>query len=817
MKPEGIFRFGEFQIDALARTLRREKELVTLNRRAFDVLLYLAQNPGRLVTREELLRNAWPDTFVDENSLAQSISALRRALEEKPGDNNYVVTLPGRGYQFVAPVQALVPDGLANIRDGTTSANNLSSAVIVQQQTVRTTVVTEEQASVGSAALPGTGAARVPKLWKIAAPIVLVGLLVAGGLYYRSHQKQRLTEKDTIVLTDFANSTGDAVFDDTLKTALTISLRQSPFLNILPDSQVAKTLQLMTHPAGTKLTPELARDLCRRVGSKAYISGAIGSLGSEYMLGLKAVNCASGDTLADERVTAASKDKVLGVLGKAASKLRGELGESLATVQRFDIPLPEITTPSLEALKAFSLARKSENGNPTANLAYDQRAIELDPNFAMGYRAVGLDYARLGQPDRTSEYVTKAFQLREHASDREKLAITANYYHNVTRELDKAALAYEEWIESYPRQSGMAYGNLTLAYANQGQYEKAAEIARQGRRLEESRALWNENLANYTLALQSFGETRQILDDTRARSGDDLILHSATYALAFVGSDSTGMEDQQKWFASKPEYANLGLQLESDTEAYRGHAAKARKLTRQAVDSALRTDAKELGAVELASAGQWEAVYGNSAEARQAAAEALKLAPASQGAEIESALVFALAGDPERSESLAEDLDKRFPLGTQMQAIWLPAIRAQVALDQKNPSSALNILRNASPIEFGNIPFTDNISCLDSIYVRGEAYLAAGQGTAAAAEFQKILDHNGIVWNCWTGALAHLGVARANALQSRAAQGAEADAARVRALAAYKDFLSLWKDADPNLLLLKQAKAEYAKLNSPAR
>src|SRR5271163_4249479 len=283
MKPEGIFRFGGFQIDALARTLRREKELVALNRRAFDVLLYLAQNPGRVVTRGELLKNAWPDTFVDENSLAQSISALRRALEEKPGDNSYIVTLPGRGYQFVAPVQIVATENPAIAPDSPTGASRGPSGLIFQQQTIRTSVITEESASAGMVALPEARAAWVPKLWKTAVPVLLVASVVAGGLYYRSRQRKRLTEKDTIVLADFANSTGDAVFDDTLKTALNISLRQSPFLNVLSDGQVAKTMKLMTRPANTRLTPEVARELCQRADSKAYIAGSISSLGSEYV------------------------------------------------------------------------------------------------------------------------------------------------------------------------------------------------------------------------------------------------------------------------------------------------------------------------------------------------------------------------------------------------------------------------------------------------------------------------------------------------------------------------------------------------------
>ena len=308
--------------------------------------------------------------------------------------------------------------------------------------------------------------------------------MVVGLIYYRHWwQMSKLTDKDTIVLADFDNRTGDTIFDDTLKTALSIALRQSPFLNVLSDSQIAKTLKLMTRPADTKLTPEVARELCQRAGSKAYIAGSIGGLGSEYVLGLKAVNCQSGDPLAQEQVTAASKEKVLDALGEAASKLREELGESLATVQKFDVPLAEATTSSLEALKAYSLGLKAvrEKG-PTAALPYNLRAIELDPNFAMGYRSVGLDYSALGELGRASEYFTKAFQLREHASERERLTITAGYYFNVTGELDKSAQTDQEEIESYPLEY-TAYVNLGIVYSLQGQYEKAAAIERQAVRL----------------------------------------------------------------------------------------------------------------------------------------------------------------------------------------------------------------------------------------------------------------------------------------------------------------------------------------------
>jgi serine/threonine protein kinase/Tfp pilus assembly protein PilF len=649
-----------------------------------------------------------------------------------------------------------------------------------------------------------------PRWIAIAAIVVVFVALGVGAWLYFARKAQALTDKDTIVLSDFTNTTGDAIFDDTLKTALNVSLRQSPFLNVLSDSEVAKTLQQMTRPADTKLTPGVARELCQRAGSKAYLAGTIGSLGSEYVLGLKAVNCRSGDTLAEEQVTAASKEKVLDTLGQAASKLRGELGESLATVQKLDVPLSEATTSSLEALRAYSLGTKAtiEKG-PAAALSYDQRAIELDPNFAMGYWAVGVDYGSLGETGRASEYFTKAFQLREHASEREKLSIAAIYYQIVTGELDKAAQTNQEFIENYPRRAG-GYGSLGAVYGEQGQYEKAAEITRQAVRLAPDGNNYG-NLANYALALQRFGETRQVIHEAQARKADDLVLRNALYALAFLGADSAAMAEQQQWFAGKPE-ENIGLALASDTETYAGHVSKARELTKRAVGFAVRADSKENGAVWQANAALQQAAYDNPVEARQSAAEALKLAPASQGVGVESALALAMAGDTARAESLAQDLGKRYPLDTQMQSLWLPAIQAQLALNKKNPTAALNALQAASPIELGQIAFVTNISCLYHVYLRGQAYLAAGQGSAAAAEFQKILDHGGIVWNCWTGALARLGVARANALQARTSQGADADAARVRALAAYKDFLALWKDADPDIPILKEAKAEYAKL-----
>ncbi len=656
-----------------------------------------------------------------------------------------------------------------------------------------------------------------PGIWRVILPVALaiVVLTVVGYLYL--HRTPKLTEKDTIVLSDFANTTGDPVFDDALRTALNVSLRQSPFLNVLSDSRVAATLRLMERPANTPLTPDLTRELCQRAGSKVYIAGSIARLGSEYVLGLKAVNCQVGDLLAEEQVIATAKEKVLDALGEAASKLCGELGESLATVQKFDVPLAEATTSSLEALKAFSLGNIAyRNKTNSVALPYHQRAIELDPNFAMGYRAMGLDYSGLGEGWRAGEYFSKAFQFREHASEREKLEISAVYYRLVTGELDKAHQTYQEEIDSYPRELN-GYGGLSLVYAQQGQYEKATDIMRQCLRLaSDCLDLYLKFASRYALALQRSDETTQMTSEAQARKLDSYWLHSILYALAFLRADSSGMATEEQWSAGKPE-ENFGLSLASDTEAYVGHLEKARELTKQAIDSAIRADSKETGAIWEAIAAQRNAAYGLAAEAPQAASEALRLAAASQVVGSEAALAFALADDTTRAESLAQDLSRQFPLDTQVQSLWLPAIHAQLAVDKKNPTSALNALQSAAPIELGEIEFVANISCLYPTYIRGEAYLAAGQGSAAAAEFQKILDHSGLVWNCWTGALARLGVARANALQARTLQGADADAARVRALAAYKAFLTLWKDADPDIPILKEAKAEYARLLARSR
>jgi eukaryotic-like serine/threonine-protein kinase len=654
------------------------------------------------------------------------------------------------------------------------------------------------------------------KIGKFAIPaaIVLLLALVGGGVYYRStKEKPKLTAKDSIVLADFDNKTGDAVFDDTLRQALTVALNQSPYLNVLGDNRVAGTLKLMAKPANTPLSGDVARELCQRTASKAYIAGSIAALGSEYVLGLKAINCQSGDALAQEQRTAPSKEKVLDAVGEAAAKLRGQLGESLASVQKYDVPLMEATTSSLEALKAYSMGYKvGTQLSPMAGLPYFQKAIELDPNFARAYSAIGSAYNSEGETGRASDYYRKAYELREHTSDREKAGIEVTYFEFVTGELEKAIRAREQLLSAYAG-TATEYNFLANAYSGMGQYAKSLEYYEKGIQLDPQNFAPRTNLANAFQALQRFDEARQAVRQAFEKKLDNFAFHLQLYNLAFLTADGKGMEQEQKWFETHPDDAHFGLSLASDTEAGEGRLAKARELSRKAADSAAHADAKEDGGIWLENNAIAEASFGNPSLARLQAAEGLKVSPEPQSVNVEAALAYAMAGDSARAESMAKDLNRKYPLDTQIQALWLPAIQGQIALNGKNPRGAIAALQKATgEIEYGQLPFVTNLSCLYPTYVRGQAYLAAGQGKEAAAEFQQILDHSGIVWNCWTGAMAHLGVARANALIAKSAQGADADLARTRALGGYREFLAVWKDADLDLGVLRLAKAEYAKL-----
>jgi eukaryotic-like serine/threonine-protein kinase len=655
--------------------------------------------------------------------------------------------------------------------------------------------------------------------WQVALPIALV-LLAAGGaaFYLHGRQGRRLTDRDTIVLADFKNETGDPVFDDTLRTALTVALNQSPFLDVLPDSRVNRTLKLMTLPVTTRLTPEVTRDLCLRAGAKAYVAGTISALGTEYVVGLNAANCQNGDTLAEEQVTAPAKEKVLNALGEATAKLRERLGESLASVQKFDAPLAEATTSSLDALKAFSLGEgeigkssQSASGT-TAGVAHLEQAIQLDPSFALAYRSLGTAYVNLYGPSRGAMYAAKAYQLRDHASERERLQITAGYYANVLGDLPKATEAYTQLAANYPR-DGRVRNTLGIFYAQLGQYPQATELVRLAIAQAPDLNIYFGNLANYLLAQQRLDEARDTIAQAHSHKLDDFVLRLALYGLDFLKADEAGMNSQLQWLANRPEAASFSFSVAADTAAYRGRLRQARELTTRGADASLRADSKEYAGIDTELAAIREAAYGNRAQGRQDAEAGLKFIPESQAVRSLAGIALAMSGDAAGASAIGEELNQQSPADTQIQSLWLPAMRAQLALERKNPSAAIDELRAALPtIEYGQIAYAPNLSCLYHTYIRGQAYLAEGQGTAAAAEFQKILDHSGIVWNCWTGALAHLGIARADVLEAHGLEGADADVARRRSLAAYKDFLTLWKDAEPDVPILQQAKAEYAKL-----
>ena len=665
-----------------------------------------------------------------------------------------------------------------------------------------------------SAAIPITTSGKGGRGKLLAAAAVAVAVVAAGSLYYFARTSRRhLTDKDTVVVADFANTTGDTVFDNTLKTALTVALNQSPFLNVMSDAQVQATLKLMTLPADARLTTDVARELCERAGAKAYIGGSVASLGSEYVIGLKAVNCQNGDALAEDQVTASGKERVLNAVGDAAAKLRTELGESVSTVQKLDVPLAQATTSSLQALQSLSLGERvlSQKGS-LASIPYLQHAIQLDPGFATGYEDIASAYFSVGEIARGNEYYTKAFNLRDHTSQRENLLISAQYYLNVTGELDKAAEAFEEMRAIYPREFRTA-NDLAIVYAELGRYEEATREVKQARDLNPDFVGGWENGANYAMALQKFDQARQLIAGAQQRKLDDFILHLDLYALAFLAGDRSAMQTQEDWLGTHPQLQNFGLTLAADTAAFSGHEEQAQDLTRQAVESAIQADSRESGGVWWENAALREAAFGNTALARQDAAAGLKLAPASQGVQVEAALADAMIGDNADAQKMSDALNQKSPRDTQMQSLWLPAIHGQIALNHKDTAGAVSNLEIATPpVEYAQFAFLTNLTCLYPTYVRGEAYLAEGQGSQAAAEFQKIIDHSGMVWNCATGALAKLGVARAYAQEAKSASGADADAARVRALAAYKDFLTLWKGADAGIPVYQQAKAEYASL-----
>lgn len=648
--------------------------------------------------------------------------------------------------------------------------------------------------------------ARFP-LWKVTVPAALVIVVFAiGALYYRSHFAPKLTEKDTVVLAEFTNTTGDSVFDGALRQGLSAQLEQSPFLNLLSDIRIAQALGLMAQPRNARLTNELAREVCQRTGSAATIEGSISNLGSQYVLGLKAVNCTNGDLLAVDQVTANNKEQVLTALGHAAAKLREKLGESLASVEKFDAPPENVTTPSLQALQAYSLGYQAQlvKDDNAGAVSFFERAVALDPNFAMAFARLGTCYGNLGETARSVAATRKAYELRDRVSEREKLYIASHYAQFATGNLDAARKSYELWTKTYARDE-VPQTNLIAIYTVLGEYDKGLAAAQKALELNSANGANYGNLVACYVYSNRLDEAKQIAQTAMTRHlGSDLI-HFYLYAIAFLQRDSATMQRESAAVMGKPGLEDIMLYYQSDAAAYAGQFVKARELTRRAAASAQHSDEKEVAAGYQAEAGLRETLVGNSPLARQYVETALAQ---SSGRDVEaiSAIALALAGDAPQATRLANDLSRQFPEDTVLQFNCLPTVRAGVALG-RNPSAkdadqAIQVLAPTTPYELGGAAFSNLSIALYPVYLRGQAYLAARQGPAAAAEFQKILDHPGVVVSEPIASLAQLGLARAYSLSG--------DAPKSRI--AYQDFLAIWKDADPDLPILKQAKAEYAKL-----
>jgi DNA-binding winged helix-turn-helix (wHTH) protein/tetratricopeptide (TPR) repeat protein len=810
--PESIpqrcfYAFGPFRVDLVKRLLLRGDEPVSLSPKDFDLLLALVQHHGEVLVKEELLEGVWPDTVVEEGNLNRHISTLRKTLGESPNEHEYIVTVPGRGYRFVAEV-------MEDWRESLTMSAEEADPVGAQAGDGSSRRQTGPKAHLSTFREPSLPIsrpeARVPT-WRVRSGLTWLAMgtvislaaisLAAVGLLLSTRSKPILTKTDYILISDFTNTTGDPVFDDALKQAVSVQLTQSPYLNILSEARVSSMLKLMTKPSDTKLTPDVARDLCQRSGCKVYIGGSIARLGLQYVIGLNAINCRTGDSIALEQVVAQSKEQVLNALDGAAAKLRGRLGESLSTVREFDTPLKEATTPSLDALKAYSLGLQKDQENDAAAIPFFKRAIELDPEFASAYASLAVCYRNMGESGMARENFSKAFELRSHVSERERLLIAARYYSHVTGELQKAIDTFQIWIQAYPRDA-VARSQLGSLYGASGQYEKSIAETQEALRLDPDSGTNYSNLLLAQAALDRLDDARNTFNQEIARKIDDPIARVNWFGVAFVRADVEEMDKQMAWSAGKPEGEDNFFAGKSDAEAYYGHVQRAREFSRKAVESAQLNDEKETAAQWQMDEAIREAEFGNREVARRETAAAQVLT-SSHDTQILAALTLARSGDTPEAEKLANDLEKRYPLDTLVINYWLPVIRASVEIYRNNPDRAIQILQPAAPYELASpVTWSGLGGPLYPAYLRGESYLLLRQGSDAAAEYRKILDHRGFMLACPLGALARVGLARAYALQG--------DTAKTRS--GYQDFFALWKDADPDVPILKQAKAEYAKL-----
>ncbi|PYU55002.1 MAG: hypothetical protein DMG55_29700 [Acidobacteria bacterium] len=638
------------------------------------------------------------------------------------------------------------------------------------------------------------------------ATLTIAGLLLAAvavGFYWYSQRGMKLSETDSILIGEFSNAAGDPVFDGTLREALGVSLAQSPSLNLVSVEKVREALRSMGRPADSLLLQELAPSLCQRLGATVYLTGSIVKAGSGYSLRLDAGRCSTDDSGISTKSDAANRGEALHALGVAAADLRGKFGEEPDSLQKFDLPLERATTASLDALAAFTEGRRlaREKGAIEAVPAL-KKAVELDPKFALAHSNLAVAYYNLNQNALAADHIRQAFESADRQTVRDRLHITTLYYDLATGDVQKAIASYKEWVRLYPRDD-IAKGNLSSEYFLIGDYEQAATLAQQALRLDPGSAAWYENLATAYIALQRLEEAQNIVELAFARKLDDPSMHAELYALAFLRGEPAAMEREMTWSDGKPGGEDTLLALQADTEAYVGHVQKARALSRRAVEVAENSQLSEPAAIWQGIAALREAVYGNFEEARKGADKVLELAPQSRDAQILAILVLTRLGDVRRVQTMLDDLAAANVSNTVVQSAWLPTIRAQAEMVGQKPVKALELLDVVKPYERGQLIGNLTYSCMIPVYLRAEAYLGARRGPQALAEFQKLTDSRGVVGNCWSGALAHLGQGRARALAG------STNAARI----SYLEFFSLWKDADADVPILKSARIEFAKLN----
>ena len=726
----------------------------------------------------------------------QHASEMRAELQRLKRDS-------GSGKKIAAEEPA--PETLASTSQPSAArASGSSRAASVPVSAARTGVSAPHEpashSATGQTPVPAPAPASSRKFLFVGAGLILAAI-IAGGLYWRSEfgfawfrSGQKLTEKDPILLADFVNTTGDPVFDGTLKQALAVQLEQSPYLNITPDQTVRKALQFMGRPADERVTGSVAREICEREHIKAMLSGSVASLGSQYVVAIDATNCATGDSLAREQVTAASKEAVLSAVGKAASSLRGKLGESLASVQKYDTSVTEATTSSLEALKAYAAADQMRNsGGEGESMPLFQHAVELDPNFAMAHARLSAIYINLGEDDKSLAEAKKAFDLRDRVSERERFYIDDHFY-SAIGDIEKNKETLELAIRAYPNDS-TAFGNLALEYnLYYGEFDKAIPLASECIRIEPDAPFGYFHTAVPYMAFNRFEEAHSLMQRSVDAKADNMFTHQLLFDLAYLNHDAGGMQQQLKWAEGKS--AEYFLSAESaNLTASGGQLRKAQELMEHSVQVTDRLGYKDTSANTHASWALTEAEFGNASKAREFAAKSMSEAHGRGNLEA-AAIALAMAGEGARAQTIVDDLSHRYPSDTLLHSVSIPEVAALLALNRKAPDQAIDALRAAAPYELGVNQFPL------SNYIRGSAYLQEKRGTEAAAEFQKIIDHRGIDVAVPEHSLAKLGLGRAYAIAGDSG----------KAKAAYQDFLALWKDADPDVPILKEAKAEYAKL-----